>query len=119
MSKSNLAHNIKGIVTGKCPKCSKGDIFSDSGNILKFRMPVMHTHCPVCNYTYEKEPGYFLGSMYVSYALSVAELFVVFVSLVYFLNLYLIMGIMLVVLLLLSFFNYRYSRIAWIYIFRS
>jgi uncharacterized protein (DUF983 family) len=119
MSKSNLAHNLKGIVTGKCPKCSKGNIFLNSGNMSKLKMPEMHANCPVCNYKFEKEPGYFLGSMYVSYALAVAELMAIFIALVYFLNLYLIMVIMLVVLLLLSFFNFRYSRIIWIYIFQS
>ena len=119
MSKSNLIQNVSGIVAGKCPKCKQGKVFSYSGNILKFSMPIMHKNCPVCNYTFEKEPGYFLGSMYVSYAFTVAELFIVFIGLVYFLDIYLIMVIMLLVLLLLSFFNYRYARIAWLYIFQN
>ncbi|MDD2981887.1 MAG: DUF983 domain-containing protein [Crocinitomicaceae bacterium] len=117
--KSNLAANITGIVSGKCPKCRKGNIFQDHGDILKIKMPRMHSHCSECNYTFEKEPGYFVGSMYVSYALAVAELMAVFIALAYFLNVYLIMVIMLVILLLLSFFNFRYSRIIWIYIFQS
>lgn len=31
----------------------------------------MHPACPVCGLKFEREPGYFLGAMYVSYALSI------------------------------------------------
>lgn len=31
----------------------------------------MHERCPVCDLRFEREPGYFVGAMYVSYALSV------------------------------------------------
>ena len=30
----------------------------------------MHDHCPVCDLRFDREPGYFLGAMYVSYALA-------------------------------------------------
>jgi hypothetical protein len=30
----------------------------------------MNTDCPVCGLAFEREEGYFLGAMYVSYALS-------------------------------------------------
>ena len=28
----------------------------------------MHETCPVCDHRFEREPGYFVGAMYVSYA---------------------------------------------------
>ena len=31
----------------------------------------MWDNCPVCGLQFEREPGYFLGAMYVSYGLSV------------------------------------------------
>ena len=31
----------------------------------------MHERCPVCGHKFEREPGYFLGAMYFSYALSI------------------------------------------------
>jgi hypothetical protein len=31
----------------------------------------MHAACPVCGLKFEREQGYFLGAMYVSYAVSV------------------------------------------------
>jgi len=30
----------------------------------------MHDHCPVCELKFEREPGYFLGAMYISYAVA-------------------------------------------------
>jgi len=31
----------------------------------------MHDRCPVCHLKYEREQGYFIGAMYVSYALAI------------------------------------------------
>jgi len=30
----------------------------------------MHPSCPVCGLKFEREPGYFLGAMYISYGLA-------------------------------------------------
>lgn len=30
----------------------------------------MHERCPVCNLRFEREQGYFLGAMYISYGLA-------------------------------------------------
>lgn len=34
----------------------------------------MHPRCPVCDLLFEREPGYFLGAMYISYAIAIAFL---------------------------------------------
>jgi hypothetical protein len=34
----------------------------------------MHERCPVCGLRFEREPGYFLGAMYISYALGVVTI---------------------------------------------
>jgi len=31
----------------------------------------MHERCPVCDLKFEREPGYFLGAMYISYGLGI------------------------------------------------
>jgi uncharacterized protein (DUF983 family) len=55
------------IVRQRCPRCRVGNIFAYS----IFRgFPKMHERCPVCDLKFEREPGYFLGAMYVSYALA-------------------------------------------------
>lgn len=54
------------ILHQRCPRCRTGNIFRSS----IFRgFPKMHLRCPVCDLKFEREPGYFLGAMYVSYAL--------------------------------------------------
>jgi len=30
----------------------------------------MHERCPVCDLVFEREPGYFLGALYISYGIS-------------------------------------------------
>ena len=64
---SNLSM-VKSILRQRCPRCRAGGIFRYS----IFRgFPKMHDRCPVCDLKFEREPGYFLGAMYVSYALGV------------------------------------------------
>jgi uncharacterized protein (DUF983 family) len=56
------------ILRQRCPRCRKGNIFRAS----IFRgFPKMHDHCPVCDLAFDREPGYFLGAMYVSYGLGI------------------------------------------------
>ena len=50
----------------RCPICCQGRIYEAGMKI--------NDRCPVCNLRFEREPGYFLGAMYVSYALAVAFL---------------------------------------------
>jgi len=55
------------IFGGRCPRCRTGRIFR--GLILWF-VP-MNQLCPVCGLVFEREQGYFLGAMYISYAMAV------------------------------------------------
>ena len=32
----------------------------------------MHDRCPICGLRFNREPGYFLGAMYISYGLGIA-----------------------------------------------
>jgi uncharacterized protein (DUF983 family) len=58
---------IAGIVGLKCPECRHGKVFENW--FLK-----MNPTCPVCKLKFEREPGYFLGAMYFSYALAIPPL---------------------------------------------
>lgn len=51
-----------------CPRCRTGKIFRGS---LWRGFPRMHERCPVCALKFEREEGYFLGAMYISYAIAV------------------------------------------------
>lgn len=48
----------------RCPRCGTGRVFAG--------LVRMHPACPDCALEFEREPGYFLGAMYFSYALAVA-----------------------------------------------
>lgn len=56
-----------------CPRCRSGRIFRSS---LYWGFPKMNDRCPVCGLHFNREPGYFLGAMYISYALALALIFV-------------------------------------------
>lgn len=44
-----------------------GNIFVGSAFV---GFPKMHERCPVCQLRFEREAGYFLGAMYISYGLA-------------------------------------------------
>lgn len=80
----------------------------------------MYTHCPACGLTYEIEPGFFWGAMYISYALTVG-ISVVTALLIYTLtfsgNMWLYIGLIVSVLFILSPYNFRLSRAIMLYVF--
>lgn len=56
----------------KCPHCGKGDMFK-TANPYKLKATLkMYEHCPVCGTDFEPEVGFYFGTGYVSYGLSVA-----------------------------------------------
>jgi uncharacterized protein (DUF983 family) len=56
------------ILRQRCPRCRMGSIFRYS----IFRgFPKMYERCGICDLRFEREPGYFLGAMYVSYGLGI------------------------------------------------
>ena len=59
---------LQDILSQRCPRCRSGHIFRYS----IFRgFPKMYQRCPVCDLKFEREPGYFLGAMYISYGLGI------------------------------------------------
>lgn len=106
------------IIGEKCPKCSTGKVFKTKGNIFLLKMPVMNDDCPHCGHHFHKETGYFFGAMYVSYALAVAEMVALFVVLLPFTKDFgILVGAVAVMAVVLSPYNFRLSRMLWIYMF--
>jgi uncharacterized protein (DUF983 family) len=56
-------------VANKCPRCHKGSMFATNNPYRLNRAFLMHEECSVCRLKYEREPGFFYGALYVSYAL--------------------------------------------------
>ena len=107
------------IVNAKCPRCRVGNVFT--GPTYGFRIQKMNEVCPHCQLKFEREPGYFYVSMFVSYALNVAEMITVSVAAYIFglqleyENLWYFVAILFGTTVLFSPFNYRYSRIILLY----
>ncbi len=61
------------VLTNKCPRCRRGDIFqSKNAYALKgSRYMKMHEHCPLCGQATELEVGFYYGTGYVSYGLGI------------------------------------------------
>ncbi len=58
---------LASILKGYCPRCRMAPIFRGS---MLWLTP-MNPRCPVCDLQFERESGYFLGAMYISYAMAV------------------------------------------------
>jgi endogenous inhibitor of DNA gyrase (YacG/DUF329 family) len=56
----------------KCPHCRQGNLFKDENPYHLKKLFIMHEKCPVCGQKTELEPGFYYGTAYVSYALTVA-----------------------------------------------
>jgi uncharacterized protein (DUF983 family) len=59
------------VLTNKCPRCREGNIYQ-SNNPYNLRTCLkMHDKCPVCGQPTEIEVGFYYGTSYVSYAISI------------------------------------------------
>ncbi len=103
-------------VNAKCPKCRRGNMFANS--MYGFSSQKMNETCPHCGFKFEIEPGYFYVAMFVSYAFNVAQMVTLAVAL-YVLtgskNPWVYVGVLLGSTVLLSPFNFRYSRVVLLY----
>ena len=60
------------VINNKCPRCREGDIYCSSNAYKIGEFTKMNETCPVCGQPTEIELGFYYGTGYVSYALSVA-----------------------------------------------
>jgi uncharacterized protein (DUF983 family) len=116
---------LKTILSCKCPNCGNGDLF-ETPNPYKLRsLTKMYRSCPKCGADFVKEPGFYFGASYVSYALTIAIWVAVLIALITFDTLNLIEfgflthpGTLLIsgisVLIILLPILYRVSRSIWL-----
>ena len=71
MTKATQPATLAAILHALCPRCRMGQIFASS---IYFGFPKMRERCAVCDLKFEREPGYFLGAMYISYALGLGTI---------------------------------------------
>jgi uncharacterized protein (DUF983 family) len=111
------SHNIvSSILTCKCPKCHEGNLFLNEKTYQYKKFLDMPENCPKCNQDYQIEAGFYLGAMFVSYALTVALTVSVFVAFATF-NAYSLVPFLITVGIFITIttpFILRLSRSIWI-----
>src|SRR5574339_991384 len=104
---------LAALLRQRCPVCREGRIFHGLAS--------MHERCPVCGTRFSREPGYFVGAMYVAFALSLPP----YLAILYLL--YRLFGasswerlllLAAVVMLPIVPLIFRYSRVGWIHLDR-
>ena len=75
---------ISSVLKMKCPKCRQGNLFVNKNSYQIKGFFDMPNYCPKCGQSFRVETGFYLGAMYVSYALTIALNVSVFVALVIF-----------------------------------
>jgi uncharacterized protein (DUF983 family) len=67
MKTASQISTVSAILRQMCPRCRAARIFRKS---IFTGFPRMHECCPNCGLKFEREQGYFLGAMYISYGLA-------------------------------------------------
>lgn len=71
---------VLNLLACKCPRCRKGDMFQDKNPWHLNNTMKMNKECPVCGQPLDIEVGFYFGSSYVSYALTIALSVATFVA---------------------------------------
>ncbi len=107
------------IIAAKCPRCHSGDFYETTNpyNLKKFDK--MHKRCPLCDQDFEREPGFYFGATYASYAMTVGFGIITFIisRFVLKLNEIQFLYIFPVLIILLAPVFFRTSRLIWINLF--
>jgi uncharacterized protein (DUF983 family) len=107
------------LATLRCPRCHQGKLFSYSAlNITKFAQ--MPAQCPVCAQSFEPEPGFYFGSMYITFGFNVATTLVLGLLIYYVLgdpDTWVYVAIVTAVTILFTPVILRYSRALMLYLF--
>lgn len=109
------------IFFNKCPRCQKGRFFEVDNPYNLKQFDDMNNQCPCCGELFEKEPGYYTGAMYVSYAYYVAIIVISFLlfQVLLDLDMYYVLGGLVTLIIVLTPVVFRWARLTWINFFVS
>ena len=109
---------LTAIGQGRCPRCRKGFIFKYP--LAQFRkFSEMNASCSSCEASFEPEPGFYFGAMYVSYGFTIVLFISIWAVLRFFFNPSdLVYFVTIVAAAAVSTpISFRYSRILFLYWF--
>jgi uncharacterized protein (DUF983 family) len=122
--KSSRPNLLWSIFANRCPRCRRGKLFLNS-NPYKLKTTMqMPERCPICGQRYELQTGFYFGTGFVSYGISVLLLGIIFVVWYFTLgfsykdnSVFLCLGLSTAALILLQPVLQRLSRSIWIAFF--
>jgi uncharacterized protein (DUF983 family) len=68
------------VASCRCPRCREGKMFKNPVGFKLNKNMEMHRNCTVCGQAFELEVGFYYGTSYVSYALTVAISVISFIA---------------------------------------
>lgn len=106
------------ITEARCPQCHKGKMFKyPFWRVNKFSE--MNKNCTICVLRFELEPGFWFGSMYVSYVINIATLIIMGIVIFYFFDdpslMYYVVPVTVVSLVSVP-FNFRIARAVYLHL---
>lgn len=113
------ATRLYSVLFNKCPRCHKGSFFIDSNPYRLKHFDKIHSHCSCCQEDFVREVGFYYGAMYVSYGLAVGIGIGLFLILVVWAGLNVLPFLICysLLILFLSPWVFRKSRLVWINLF--
>lgn len=111
-----MSISLSAIWTAKCPNCKLGEMFVKPFRLSK---PLdMNQSCKECNFSFEPEPGFYYGAMFISYIVT-SFLFLGIALLLVFYFKWTVESAMIVVIIiggLIYFKMLRLSRAIWLHL---
>ncbi len=124
MLNSEKPNRFISLLKMKCPNCHRGNMYTQKSIFPITKLMDMPDRCSNCDLKFEIETGFWFGTGYVSYALSVGTIFIaaVIFALTYGFtwrnnSIYIFIGVMISALILLQPWIMRFSRVLYIYVF--
>ncbi|MBN8681784.1 MAG: DUF983 domain-containing protein [Chitinophagales bacterium] len=112
LQKGSKSHSIFFV---KCPRCQESRAF-ETGSWSFVKGTDMRKRCPVCDLDYEPEPGYYYGSMFISYIWT-AFFSLIFVAIFHWilgLGVWTAMGALGIFIAINFIYIFRISRMMWL-----
>ena len=80
MADSHTPNYLLSVLDNRCPRCRQGRIYKTSNPYRWGETVRMNEQCPLCGQPTEIETGFYYGTGYVSYALTVAYSVATFIA---------------------------------------
>lgn len=108
------------LLSNRCPRCREGQLFEPAKLSQPSSWFAMHKTCSCCQQSFEPEPGFYFGAMFISYAFNTALFIAVWIAYSFLTEkvsiLHLLLLMVIAAAIALPFF-FRLSRSLWIHIF--